>query len=327
MTWIGMGASDPDGGLVSEHRVAVLGSGPAGMTAALYLSRANLPPVVFEGIQPGGQLTITTDVDNYPGFPEGILGPELMERMKAQCERFGAKFVLDEVVEADLSQRPFKLRPSYGDPIEVDAVVIATGASARYLGLPNETRLQGAGVTACATCDGFFYQNVPVAVIGGGDSAMEEATFLTKFASKVYVIHRRDTLRASKIMQARAMRNEKIEFVWNSEVVDVLGDDKVTALRLRDTQTGAERDLEVAGMFLAIGHIPNTTVFTGKVAMDESGYVVPAHPGRSFTSVEGVFACGDVQDTLYRQAVTAAGSGCMAALDCEKWLEAQEDAA
>ena len=312
---------------MSKHRVAVLGSGPAGMTAALYLSRANLPPVVFEGIQPGGQLTITTDVDNFPGFPEGILGPELMERMKAQCVRFGTEFVLDEIVEADLSRRPFRLKPSYGDGIEVDALVIATGASARYLGLPNETRLQGAGVTACATCDGFFYQNVPVAVIGGGDSAMEEATFLTKFASKVYIVHRRDHLRASKIMQERAMRNDKIEFVWNSEVADVLGQDKVAGLRLRNTQTGALSDLEVAGMFLAIGHIPNTKVFDGMITMDGSGYVIPTQAGRTFTSVEGVFACGDVQDTIYRQAVTAAGSGCMAALDVEKWLEAQADAA
>jgi len=312
---------------VSNHRVAVLGSGPAGMTAALYLSRANMPPIVFEGIQPGGQLTITTDVDNYPGFPEGILGPELMERMKGQCTRFGAEFVLDEVVEADLSRRPFRLKPSYGDPVEVDAVIIATGASARYLGLPNETRLQGAGVTACATCDGFFYQNVPVAVIGGGDSAMEEATFLTKFASKVYVVHRRDTLRASKIMQDRAMRNDKIEFVWNSEVVDVLGADKVEGIRLKNTQTGELSDLKVDGLFLAIGHIPNTGIFDGKILMDSSGYVVPKQPGRTYTSVEGVFACGDVQDTIYRQAVTAAGSGCQAALDCEKWLEAQQDAA
>jgi len=327
MNRIRLATGDPGGGLVSEHRVAVLGSGPAGMTAALYLSRANLPPVVFEGIEPGGQLTTTTDVDNYPGFPEGIMGPELMTRMKAQCERFGAKFVLDEVVEVDVSKRPFVLRPSFSDPVEVDAVVIATGASARYLGLPNETRLKGSGVTACATCDGFFYQNVPVAVIGGGDSAMEEATFLTKFASKVYIVHRRDTLRASKIMQERAMRNDKVEFVWNSEVVDVLGEDKVSGLRLRNTVSGEQSDLEVAGMFLAIGHNPNTGVFSGKITLDGSGYVIPSQPGRSFTSVEGVFACGDVQDTIYRQAVTAAGSGCMAALDCEKWLEALEDAA
>ena len=244
--------------------------------------------------------------------------------MKAQCERFGATFVMDEVTEIDLSRRPFRLKPGYGDPTEFDAVVIATGAAARYLGLPNETRLQGHGVSACATCDGFFFQQVPVVVVGGGDSAMEEATFLTKFASKVSVAHRRDTLRASKIMQERALKNDRIEFLWNTEVVDVLGDDKVTGVRLRDTVTGQDRDLACAGLFLAIGHTPNTAFLAGQVELDPGGYVVPRIPGRSFTSVEGVFACGDVQDTIYRQAVTAAGSGCMAALDCERWLESLE---
>ena len=305
------------------HRVAVLGSGPAGMTAALYLSRANIPPVVFGGQQPGGQLTITTDVDNYPGFPEGIMGPELMQRMKAQCERFGTEFVMDEIVEADLSSRPFKIKPGFGDAMEVDAIVVATGATARYLGLDNETRLSGHGVSACATCDGFFFQNVPVAVVGGGDSAMEEATFLTKFASKVTIIHRRDTLRASKIMQERALNNDKCEFLWDSTVVDVLGDDKVTGIRVQNLKTGEEQDLDMAGLFLAIGHTPNTQLFTGVLDMDDSGYLV-TEAGSTNTNVEGVFAAGDVQDTVYRQAVTAAGSGCMAALDCERWLEAQD---
>jgi len=305
---------------VSAPRVAVLGSGPAGLTAALYLSRANLPPVVYEGMQPGGQLTITTDVDNFPGFPEGIMGPELMERMKKQCERFGAKFVTDEVVKVE-GTGPFKLTTSYTEPMEVDAVVIATGATARYIGLENESRLQGHGVSACATCDGFFFQGADVVVVGGGDSAMEEATFLTKFAKKVTLIHRRDTLRASKIMQERAMKNPKVEFLWSHEVVDVLGGEKVTGVRVRDRKSGEERDLACGGLFLAIGHTPNTAAIRDHIDVDDKGYVIPKEAGRTYTSRDGIFACGDVQDTTYRQAITAAGSGCMAAMDVEKWLE------
>lgn len=303
-----------------SHRVVILGSGPAGLTAALYLSRANIAPVVYEGLQPGGQLTITTEVDNYPGFPEGILGPELMERMKAQCERFGARFEFDEIVATDLSQRPFRLTTSGGDTVLADAVIVATGATARWLDLPNEIRLKGHGVSACATCDGFFFQGVPVAVVGGGDSAMEEATFLTKFASKVYIIHRRDKLRASKVMQDRAFANPKIEFIWNTDVIDVHGASKCEGLRLRNIETGEERDLDVSGLFLAIGHTPNTAALGDQLEKHDNGYI-KTRAGSSYTSLEGVFACGDVQDHTYRQAVTAAGSGCMAALDCERWLE------
>ena len=306
-------------------KVVVLGSGPAGLTAALYLSRANLAPVVYEGMEPGGQLTTTTDVDNYPGFPDGIMGPDLMEAMKKQCERFGTTFVLDEITETDLSERPFKLTTSLGGVIEADALVICTGAAARYLGLDNELRLIGRGVSACATCDGFFFQNVEVAVVGGGDTAMEEATFLTRFASKVYILHRRDTLRASKLMQERAFANPKIEFLWNTVVTDVLGDDAVTGLRTKNTKTGEENDLPIAGLFLGIGHTPNTKPFLGQLDTDADGYLI-TQADTTLTSIPGVFAAGDVQDTVYKQAVTSAGSGCMAAMDAEKFLEEESHA-
>jgi thioredoxin reductase (NADPH) len=291
------------------------------MTAALYLSRANFEPVLYEGLQPGGQLTITTEVDNFPGFPEGILGPDLMDNMRKQVQRFGAKFSWEEITQCDLSKRPFTLTTSNDETVTCDAVIISTGATARFLNLENETRLRGRGVSACATCDGFFFSGVPVAVVGGGDSALEEATFLTRFASKVYVIHRRDALRGSKIMQQRAFDNPKIELVWNSQCVDVLGEEKVTGIRLENKVTGELSDLEVGGLFLAIGHTPNTGLFKGQITLDEDGYII-TKPGSSHTSVPGVFACGDVQDRIYRQAITAAGSGCWAALDCERWIEA-----
>jgi thioredoxin reductase (NADPH) len=304
-----------------HEKVVIFGSGPAGLTAALYCARANLEPVVFEGMQPGGQLTITTDVDNYPGFPEGVLGPELMDRMRAQVERFGTRFELDELERCDLSGRPFRLWTANGAELTADVVIVATGASAKYLGLESETRLRGYGVSACATCDGFFFKGKDICVIGGGDTAMEEATFLTKFASRVYVIHRRDTLRASKVMQERALANPKLEFIWNTAVTEVLGDDSVTGVRLRDN-AGNERVLPVSGMFLGIGHQPNTAPFLSWIDHDETGYLRTV-PGRTATNVPGVFACGDAQDHYYRQAITAAGSGCQAAIEAERWLEDQ----
>jgi thioredoxin reductase (NADPH) len=302
--------------------VIIIGSGPAGLTAAIYTARANLNPLVFEGLQPGGQLTITTEVENFPGFKEGIQGPALMEEMRSQAQRFGSEHVFDLVTKVDFSQRPFKVW--VGDTLhEAKSVIITTGASARWMGLEAEQRLQGRGVSACATCDGFFFRDLKVAVVGGGDSAMEEATFLTRFASKVSVIHRRDELRASKIMAERALKNEKIEFVWDSTVDDILGDDAVTAIRVRNLKTGAVTDLPMDGIFMAIGHTPNTDVFKGHIDLDDKGYIVTSKQTR--TNVDGVFAAGDVVDTRYRQAITAAGWGCMAALDAQHYLESLDD--
>jgi len=310
---------------MSHHRVVIIGSGPAGLTAAIYAARANLLPFVIEGEpsstsdQPGGQLMLTTDVENFPGFPEGIMGPELMVRMREQAVRFGATFLTEKVTSVDLSSRPFGIWVR-NEHYTADAVIVSTGAQSLMLGLEAESRLLGHGLSTCATCDGFFFRGHEIAVVGGGDSAVEEASFLTKFATKVTMLVRRDELRASKIMQARAFSNPKIDIVWNTVVDDLLGDDKLEGAVVRNVQTGTTTTLPVTGLFVAIGHRPNTDLFKGSLEMDENGYLL-TQEGSSYTNIEGVFACGDVQDHTYRQAITAAGSGCMAAIDCERWLE------
>ncbi len=320
--------------MTEVRQVTIIGSGPAGLTAAIYTARANLAPLVLEGEpsstsdQPGGQLMLTTDVENFPGFPEGIMGPELMMNFRTQAARFGAQIETVKASRVDLSERPFKIwvgdteaEPTYLS----ESIIISTGAQSLMLGLENESRLMGYGVSTCATCDGFFFRDQEIAVVGGGDSALEEAGFLTRFASKVTLIVRRDELRASKIMQDRALANDKIEILWNHRVTDVLGESKVASLTLENTQTGEPSSLDVSGMFVAIGHRPNTSLFEGQLDMKDNGYLV-VEPGTTRTKIPGVFISGDVQDDYYRQAITAAGSGCMAAIDAERWLEAQHDA-
>ena len=308
-------------GEVERVRLVIVGSGPAGYTAAIYSARADLAPVMLAGLQFGGQLMLTTDVENYPGFPEGVSGPEMMELFQKQAERFGTRVLAEDATAIDLSRRPFRVENDEHRFL-ADAVIIATGASARWLGIDSEKRLLNRGVSACATCDGALFRNKPMAVVGGGDTALEEALFLTRYATKVSLIHRRDSLRASKIMQERARANPKIEFVWNAEVDEVLGQDFVTGVRVRDVLTGEKREIPIEALFLAIGHKPNTDFLRGQLALDPVGYI-KVEPGSSRTLVPGVFACGDATDPVYRQAITAAGTGCMAAIDAERWLAEQ----
>lgn len=304
------------------EKVVIIGSGPAGLTSAIYAARANLNPLMIEGEEAGGQLMITTEVENYPGFDHGITGPNLIDVMRKQAERFGTRFITRNVTKVDFSQRPFKIW--IGDKLHLaKGVIVSTGASARWLGIPSEKPYMSRGLSACATCDGAFFKNVEVGVVGGGDTAMEEANFLTRFASKVYVIHRRDSFRASKIMQDRTLKNPKIEVLWNKAVDEVLGNGKqLTGVRLKDTVTGETAEMNLGGLFVAIGHKPNTDIFKGILDADDNGYL-KTKPGTTYTNIEGVFAAGDVQDHVYRQAITAAGTGCMAAIDCERWLESQ----
>jgi thioredoxin reductase (NADPH) len=313
---------------VNHRKVIIIGSGPAGLTAALYTGRANLEPVVFEGVQPGGQLTITTDVENFPGFPKGVMGPELMELIREQAKRFGAQSMFKNITKVDLLHRPFRLL-SDEEEYSADAVIVATGASAKLLDIPSEKEFMGYGVSACATCDGFFFKGQEVVVVGGGDTAIEEATFLTKFASRVTIVHRRDTLRASKIMQEKAFKNPKIAFAWDSVVDEIQGKSEngkksVTGVRLKNVKSGASTVLRTDGVFMGIGHRPNTELFKNQLEMDTVGYLVIKGRGTQ-TNIPGVFAAGDVADSVYRQAVSAAGTGCMAALDAERWLESQHD--
>lgn len=306
---------------MEKVKVVIIGSGPAGYTAALYASRANLEPILIEGREPGGQLTTTTDVENFPGFPEGVMGPDLMIKMKKQAERFGTKYKNTLVSKVDFSKRPFKMVCENGDELEAETVILATGASAKYLGLPNEQELIGKGVSACATCDGFFYRDKIVHIVGGGDTAMEEAIFLTKFATKVYVLVRSDKLRASKIMQDKAHANEKIEFIWNTSTEEILFDQSgVTGIKVKNNITGESEERKTDGFFVAIGHTPNTAFLEGQIKTDENGYIIPPNPPHPDTNIEGVFACGDVQDHYYRQAISAAGTGCMAAIRAERFL-------